>query len=348
MTDGPYEFSVVIPLSDDRQQSLAALAGWLDQDFPAANFELLTIAGPADEPLVAPILERLRPQDRLLRADGNSYAIQADVGCRAATRPILVLTEAHVVPNADCLAHLAAWYRRDGGRHDGASLKSYGINRSRMAELEQCLYDADYGSRMAPDHWNKVTVRGFTLPRHVYFESGGFDLRYSHFAELVWGHEMFRQGRRFTTIDDAVVGHFNNNDFRSLAHDLLDFGRGMGRFRDDYPDHPLIAELPFSRTASVAQSSRRLRAAWNGFWSGKPIPWTVRDLFRTLRGPRWRRARARLEQVIGRCSLALARRGSAAELRHFAAIWNAIIAEGEADYFVRTPAGRADSDHERT
>jgi hypothetical protein len=206
-----------------------------------------------------------------------------------------------------------------------------------MAELEQCLYDADYGSRMAREHWNKVTVRGFTLPFRVYLESGGFDLRYGHFAELVWGYAMFRQGRRFTTVDDAIVGHFNNNDFVSLAHDLLEFGRGMGRFRDDYPDHPLIALLPLSRTALVAQSSRRLRAAWKGFWSGTATVWNVRDVFRTLRGPRWRRARARFEQAIGRCRLAMSRRSSAAELRHFTAIWNAIIAEGEADYFVQRP-----------
>lgn len=346
METGSHGFSVVIPLSDDRQQSLAALDGWLAQDCRSADYELLFVAGPADEPLVAAIVERLRPHDRLLRADGNSYAIQADVGCRAATLPVLVLTEAHVVPKADCLSRLAAWYEQDGGQHDGASLKSYGINRSRMAELEQDLYDADYGSRMAPGHWNKVTVRGFTLPRRVYFESGGFDVRYDHFAELVWGYEMFCQGRRFTAVDGAVVGHFNNNDFGSLAHDLLDFGRGMGRFRDDHPDHPLIAQLPLSRTALVAQSSRRLRAAWKGFWSGKPVSWAMRDLFRTLRGPRWRRTRARFEQVIGRCRLALSRRGSVNERRHFCAIWNAIIAEGEADYFVRTPAPAEGLHHE--
>jgi hypothetical protein len=335
VTERPHRFSIVIPLSDDRQQSLAALDGWLHQDFPLASFELLLIAGPSEEPLVPPIVKRLRQQDQVLRVEGSSYAIQADAGCRAATQPLLVLTEAHVVPNGDCLARLAVWYERDGGTHDGASLKSYGINRTRMAELEQSLYDADYGSRMAPDHWNKVTVRGFTLPRRLYLESGGLDLRYGHFAELVWGYAMFQQGRRFTTVDDAIVGHFNNNDFESLAHDLLDFGRGMGRFRDDAPDHPLIALLPSSRTALVAESSRRMRAAWAGLWTGQRVDWTARDFFRTLRGPRWRLVRARIEQLIGRLRLAMSPRGTAAEFRNFTAIWNAIIAEGEADYFVR-------------
>ncbi|MFO0871689.1 MAG: glycosyltransferase [Pirellulales bacterium] len=337
------EFTIVVPLSDHRQQAEAAVEAWNHQDYAADRFEVVVVAGPDEETLVPDVARRLRPQDRVLRVDASFYAVQADAACRAARFPWLLLTESHVLPEPTCLSRLAAWYARHEGMYAGGSLKSYGLNANWIAECEQRLYDDDYVRRMAADHWNKVTVRGFTLSRQLYLQSGGFDLRYGHFAELLWGYELFRQGHRFTAVADAVVGHYNNDGWSSLREDLLDFGRGLGRFRVEHPLHPLQQWLPSSRVWESVQARERWRQGTvEGLVEGagdEQPHLTGRKLQRALwRGPRWQRLAARWRQWRGRLQLATRSLSADETLRLFARVWQAMIDEGEADYFARRPA----------
>src|SRR4051794_19937142 len=89
--------SVVVPLTRCRAADLRGIAGWTRQSVPGRRVEVVVVS-PVSVPASSGLHEFLRPSDRVLVGPGLAESALWDLGARAGTGSVLVLTEAHSVP----------------------------------------------------------------------------------------------------------------------------------------------------------------------------------------------------------------------------------------------------------
>lgn len=59
-------------------------------------------------------------------------------------------------------------------------------------------------------------IRGFLIPKNLFWKVGGFDERYSKFAEWAYAAELYDEGFRIGCAEDSIVTHFYTPDFLSF------------------------------------------------------------------------------------------------------------------------------------
>ena len=107
-------FTLVFPLAEERGVTETALAAWTQQTLPSDRFEIVVVADNR-VPFDSESRSRLRPHDKVIRADFANLAHQFDAGVRAGSGEYLFLTESHCIPAPDCLEAMDRWLAANTG-----------------------------------------------------------------------------------------------------------------------------------------------------------------------------------------------------------------------------------------
>ncbi|MBD3673268.1 MAG: glycosyltransferase [Planctomycetaceae bacterium] len=213
--------SVIIPLLDDRGQAKACLESFLQQTLPQSAVELIL---PSNH--VAPELEnevrRSFPDVRITSHPGATLPALYNAGVSAACGQYVFITEMHVVAQPDCLEEAIRYVE---SRSDSAACcESLGINLSRIAAAEQCVFEEDI-KQWKTSGRGKVTVRGFLIERETWNRAGGLPEEFGHFSELLMGQTLLESGTQIGYADRSIIGHGNQNSFSELFAELFEYGQ---------------------------------------------------------------------------------------------------------------------------
>ena len=314
-------FSVIIPLEEHRGHAVPCIRAWLEQrDFRRDQFELV-IASPPGYPVseLDEIQSLVAGHDRLLhlahRHDMGLCAEAAEV----ANGEWLFFTESHCLPEPDTLARADEAARRHS-EWAGFSCRSVPITKNRLSKVEAQLYERDIEFGMAEHPWRKVLDQCFVVRKNAYFEAGGFDPSFGHFAEWLIAARFYALGLTIGYARDARIHHMYIGKFDEWRRFTADFFHGQMRYVAQEPADPLrpmfdeVPEWSMRRQFDRAVAFRvcrmllrdlrrsRQRMLWPSSW-----PWsTLRGwLLRAAVGDYWvlipaytRRASARLSAQL--------------------------------------------------
>ena len=177
-------FSVIIPLEFHRGHAVQCVRGWAEgQLFPRDQFEIV-IASPADHPKAE--LDEIRgllgPQDRVLQFDRHHDMDLCAKAAEAASGEMLFFTESHCLPESGTLASADA-VAHENTEWAGFSGRSIPITGNLLSEIEADWYGPEIEFGMNEHPWRKVLDQCFVVRRSAYFQAGGFDPTFGHFAE---------------------------------------------------------------------------------------------------------------------------------------------------------------------
>src|SRR4051794_31848918 len=102
---GTPRISILIPLQDEREAGVGCMRAWTrGQTAEAESYELVAVAIGEDPSLEQTVRPLLREHDRWIERPGIDEYEAYDVGAEAATGEYVFLTEAHCVPERECLS----------------------------------------------------------------------------------------------------------------------------------------------------------------------------------------------------------------------------------------------------
>lgn len=249
--------SVIVPMEFSRGKALECIEGWTKaQTFPKEDYQIIVAAPQTLQAAVAgEIRKHLRPWDRLEQYPHNHDMALAAAGARLAAGEWLLFTESHCLPEPHALMHLL----EVGGAHPdwaGFSSATTPITHNFLSRVEAEMYDRDIRETLARSSWLKVMDQCFMIRRQAYFESGGFEAAYGHFAEWLLSATLTAGGYRMGVDMTPVLRHYYVGDLDELAAFTTDFALGHIRFSAEHPQDkrtdffPLIPELEEFRRRS--------------------------------------------------------------------------------------------------
>ena len=233
-------FSVIIPLEDHRGHAVRCVRGWAqDQLFPREQFEIV-IGSPAGHPTAElnEIRSLLGPQDRVLELDRHHDMALCAKAAASTKGEVLFFTESHCMPEPGTLA-IADAVTRANPQWAGFSGRSIPITRNLLSELEAELYgpDIEFGMREHP--WRKVLDQCFVVHRSPYFEAGGFDPAFGHFAEWLLAARLYALDLKIGYAPTVRIHHLYIGDFREWHRFTADFLQGQMAYLALEPRDPL-------------------------------------------------------------------------------------------------------------
>ncbi len=224
-------FSVIIPLEFHRGMAGRCLAGWCQsQDFPREHFEVI-LALPLGH--AVPELEEAR---RML-ADWDQVVtlpVCHDMELVAATAghargELLVFTEAHCIPEPDFLTAAMKVMERHP-EWSGFSGSSKPVTHNPLSEVEASMYSAAIRQNVEQHPWLKVLDQCLVLRRSAYFQCGGIEAEYGHFAEWLLSARLHRHNLQLGFDPSAAVSHYYIGEFEDITIFTQDFARGHMKF----------------------------------------------------------------------------------------------------------------------
>lgn len=211
----PVKISLIFPLFERRGNTLGFLESWANQQsLPRHLYEVLVISDDSDRKLDQRLRNALQPGDRLIVESGADRARMINIGSEEGRGELLFFTESHCAGNPRCLEKILE-YLRDHDV-DAACVSSQDGCLSTFAKVEGERFNQLFEEWSKPDSWRKVMIRGFLIPKSLYWQVGGFDERYSKFAEWAYAAELFEEGYRIGCAEDSIVTHFYTPDFPSF------------------------------------------------------------------------------------------------------------------------------------
>jgi hypothetical protein len=291
-------FSVIIPLEEHRGHAVRCIRAWVEQRaFPREQFELV-IAGPPDYPPaeLEEIQSLLAPHDRLLHLAHHHDMDLCAEAAEDARGEWLFFTESHCFPEPQTLAR-ADEAARLHPEWAGFSCRSVPVTKNRLSKIEAELYERDIEHGMTEHPWRKVLDQCFVVRKSAYFEAGGFDPSFGHFAEWLIAARFYALGLTIGYAREARIHHTYVGKFDEWRRFTADFFHGQMRYVALEPADPLrtmFDEVPewsmrhqFDRAVAprVCRMLLRdlLRSRGRLFW---PTTWP----WSTLRGWLWRAA----------------------------------------------------------
>jgi hypothetical protein len=227
--------SVVLPIADHRGQALGSVRSWArTQTLPRDRYEVIVVSDGLEPGLDAQIRTLLHPQDRLVYGPPGIEARLYDVGARAARGRWLFFTEAHCFGDRQCLEAMVSYL--DASGDDGASARSQGIASNYLARMEERLFHENASPRLAPEHWNKIFMRGSALARECYLQAGGLTWRYGLFAEPDLAARLYASGHKIGHAPAAVVRHVNTRSVAELRSSVHDYSGGQCTYLTEHPE----------------------------------------------------------------------------------------------------------------
>jgi hypothetical protein len=291
--------SVLIPLQDEREAGVDCLRAWVDgQSARPDSYELVVVAIGEDPVLERTVRPLLRDRDRWIERPGIDEYEALDVGAEAASGEYVFLTEAHCVPEHDCLDATLEELDRNGA--NGVRIRSIPETRGPFGALElEGVHESEQAEE-DPGHWRKVLIHGTAIRRDVYLDAGGVPSRYGDFAPWVLSMSLDERGQRPGFSAKPRVSHVYDGDFEKMGACVRSFMAGEVRYREEHPTPATDTYL-----------------GWAGEWEGQ-LEHTRAGAFRALRAAvRTRRGtpasliRYAFVGLLGpRASIALARFGA--------------------------------------
>jgi hypothetical protein len=234
------EFSVLIPLEAHRGHAVRCVRGWAEEQvFPRDRFEIV-IASPTGHPKAE--LEEIRrllgPQDRLLELDHDHDIALCALAAESARGDVLFFTESHCLPEPETLAR-ADDVARLHPEWAGFSCRSLPITDNLLSKIEAESYGRDIEFGMTEHPWRKVLDQCFVVRRSAYFQAGGFDPAFGHFAEWLLAARMHALGLEVGYAPEVLIHHVYIGRFDEWCEFTADFVAGQMAYLAREPGDPL-------------------------------------------------------------------------------------------------------------
>ena len=233
-------FSVIIPLESHRGHAVRCVRGWAaEQVFPRDQFELVLACPPGHPPdELNEIRSLLGPQDRVLQFD-HHHDMGLCVGAAEAARgDLLFFTESHCIPEPETLARTDAAARLNP-EWAGFSCHSVPITDNLLSKIEAESYGRDIEFGMTEHPWRKVLDQCFVVQREAYFQAGGFDPAFGHFAEWLIAARLHALGLKIGYTPAARIHHVYIGQFGEWRRFTADFVEGQMKYLALEPADPL-------------------------------------------------------------------------------------------------------------
>lgn len=290
MTRGAPRISVILPLQDERDAGVRCVRAWTSgQTAPEGMHELIALAPGEDVDLEAAVRPLLRPGDWWITQRGASEYELFQRGAREARGEYVFITEAHCVPEPDCLEAMLEELERTGA--PGVRGESIGEARGHLGQLERDTFEIALAPEKEPGHWRKVLIHSLAIRTQLYLDAGGLPPRYGDFSPWVLAIALVERGERLVYSPRPAVRHVYNGDLNHLGAHIRDWNRGQLLFCAETPRErwePYVPVLPewkdrlaLSRRGALAA----LRAALALRHRGALAP-ALRHLVVALAGPR--------------------------------------------------------------
>jgi Glycosyl transferase family 2 len=338
--------SVLLPLQDERQAGVECVRAWTSgQDAAPESFEILAIAPGEDRQLERSVRPLLRAHDRWLLAPRADEYEAFNLGAREARGEFLFITEAHCVPEPDCLAAMLRELDRTGA--PGVRGASVPEARGALGMLERDAFEDALAIEKDPTHWRKVLIHSLAISRDTYLNAGGLAQRYGDFAPWPLAIALHSGGQRLVFSPRPRVRHVYDGDLRQLGAHVRSWGQGEMRYRSEVPleisDRYLEPAAEWEQRLQYTREGalRALRAALSLRHPGTLVE-VCRHLAVAFFGPRAAIATARM----GAWWAALrARTGSDPNRRRrsFVAFWRLTSRRGRLEALAEASLGEAPS-----
>ena len=300
MRDNP-RISVLLPLQDERQAGVDSMRAWTAQRVDPGSFEIVALAPGENRSLERSVRPLLREQDRWVDGPGMDEYELFNLGARQARGQFIFITEAHCVPESDCLAAMLEELERTGA--PGVRGRSVPETVGPLGELESQEFEDALRVEEDPHHWRKILIHSLAIRRELYLQAGGLPPAYGDFAPWPLAIALHSRGNRLVFSPRPRVRHVYDGDLRQLGSHVRSFGRGEMLYRSRtssyvgsrYLDPAVEWEQRLAHTRGGAV--RALRAAavlrHRGTWHE-----ALRHLAVAMAGPRLPITRARLGAAL--------------------------------------------------
>jgi len=256
---GPPRISVLLPLQDERETAIGCVRAWTVQSLDPAAYEIIALAPGEDTDMEDAVRPLLRPADRWIARPGRDEYELFDIGAEAARGEFLFLTEAHCVPERDCLEAMTEELDRTGA--PGVRGDSVPDVRGVLGELELEMFEEAQKREEDPEHWRKVLIHSLALRRDLFLEAGGTPSRYGDFCTWVLAISLDRRGSRIAYSPKPRVRHTYDGDLDHVDPFVRSFRRGEVLYRIERPPEQLNGYLEW-----VPEWERRLEYTRSGAW----------------------------------------------------------------------------------
>ena len=256
--------SVLIPLQDERDSGAESVRAWAGQRSDTGDYELVVIALGEDRELEREVRPLLRRGDRWVELPGGDEYEAFQRGAEVARGEYVLVTEAHCIPEPDCLAEMLAELERSGA--PGVRGESVPVAVGAMGEIERDEFADALDVEREPGHWRKVLIHDTAIRRDLYRECGGLPPAYGDFAPWVLAIALHSRGERLIFSPRTRVRHVYDGDLDHVGSHVRSFGRGEMRYRgehDGVADRYLVHAEEWEQRLSTSRAGavRALRAA---------------------------------------------------------------------------------------
>ncbi|HEX3563172.1 MAG TPA: glycosyltransferase [Solirubrobacterales bacterium] len=310
--DNTPELAVVVPLENPRGDVAHHLRTWTqDQTLARERYQVIVGASGEYPDAERRLAEQLAPQDAVVRAADPSLFGLYEAAARGARAPVLVVTEAHVLADPECLATVAEAFAEDR-ELDAASFVHRQSVQTPEAELIERWFERAFDA-WALEDWPRLGAAGFAIRAGAYERAGGLDPQMELFAPFFMSARLDDAGGRVRHLDGAVVTHVIEDELEEALEHACSHARGECVARAKH-DEPFVQryfpppgfwyrrleyrrEIAGSMVAALAAAIRQ---------SPRDAIWLTREMATHLpasaAGPRprlaWERAAGRLHQAV--------------------------------------------------
>ncbi len=222
---------MLLPLQDERESGAECVRAWTTQSADPASFELLALAPGEDPALEASIRPLLREHDRWIVAPGLDEYELFNFGAREGSGEFVFVTEAHCVPERDCLRAMLEELDRTGA--PGVRGTSVPESQGDLGALERDAFEDALRVEEEPGHWRKILIHSLALRRDLYLRMGGLPPEYGDFAPWPLAIALHSGGERLVFSPRPRVHHVYDGDLDQLRSHVRSFGRGEMRYRSE-------------------------------------------------------------------------------------------------------------------
>ena len=224
---------MLLPLTDERGAGVECVRAWTGQTTEPGSFEILALAPGEDARLERSVRALLRDHDRWIVAPGRDEYELFNLGAETGSGEYVFVTEAHCVPEPDCLAAMLEELDRTGA--PGVRGSSVPEAHGGMGEFERDAFEDALRVEEDPDHWRKVLIHSLAIRRDLYLDAGGLQPVYGDFAPWPLAIALHSDGQRLVFSPRPRVRHVYDGDLDELRSHVRSFGRGEMRFRSEVP-----------------------------------------------------------------------------------------------------------------
>jgi hypothetical protein len=291
---------VLLPLQDERESGAECVRSWASQSADPASFELLALAPGEDPALEGAVRPLLREHDRWIVAPGRDEYELFNLGAQEGSGEFVFVTEAHCVPEPDCLEAMLEELDRTGA--PGVRGTSVPEAEGDLGALERDAFEDALRVEEEPGHWRKILIHSLALRRDLYLRMGGLPPEYGDFAPWPLAIALHSGGERVVFSPRPRVHHVYDGDLAQLRSHVRSFGRGEMRYRGE-----VSAEVSGRYLGPAVEWEQRLGHTRAGAWRALRAAWALRHRGTVVEG-----LRNACVAVLGpRASIARARIGAA-------------------------------------